>query len=111
MLEEKISAAYELLRDEDVDAFNALRAKGSETDLTKVKFRSFDLKGANLSGLDLSGSSFKNADLRGLDLSDCNLEGRSFLNAKVSGVAFPSNIDPQEIILSLEHGTRIRLNV
>lgn len=108
MLEDKTHPAYILLRDEDIKGFNQFRASGAELDLKKAKFRSFDLKGADLNGLDLSGSYFKNTDIRGLDLSACNLDGCSFLNAKVSGVAFPKNISADEIRLSLEQGTRIR---
>jgi len=108
MPEEKQNEMYGLLQEDKIDAFNSAREEGQKIDLTNAKFRAFDLKGANLNGLDLSGAYFKNADLRGVDLSDCKLEGCSFFNAKISGVFFPPEASPEEIALSLVHGTRIR---
>lgn len=110
MLEEKQSEMYDLLQSDRVEEFNKAREEGKKVDLTNAKFRAFDLKGANLNGLNLSGAYFKNADLRGMDLRDCELEGCSFFNAKISGVYFPANITPEEISLSLVHGTRIRVS-
>jgi uncharacterized protein YjbI with pentapeptide repeats len=109
MLEEKTDEMYKNLQEDRVDAFNIARDEGKATDLTGAKFRSFDLRGANLNGLDLSDAYFKNADIRGADLRDCKLDGCSFLNAKISGVYFPSNISPEEITMSLLHGTRLRI--
>ena len=37
-------------------------------------------------------------------------EGASLLDAKVSGVYFPDELSPEEIRLSLDHGTRLRYN-
>ena len=109
MLEDKQSEMYGYLLHDDAESFNKGREEGKALDLVNAKFRAFDLKGVNLNGLDLSGAYFKNADLRGADLRDCKLEGCSFFNAKISGVYFPKNISPEEITLSLMHGTRIRI--
>ncbi len=110
MPEEKQNEMYGFLKEDKVDAFNSAREEGKAVDLKNAKFRAFNLKGAHLNGLDLSGAYFKNADLRGVDLSDCKLEGCSFFNAKISGVYFPPSISPEEITLSLVHGTRIRVS-
>jgi hypothetical protein len=110
MLEEKQNTMYGFLQEDKIDEFNSAREERKEVDLTNAKLRAFDLKGANLNGLDLSGAYFKNADLRGVDLSDCQLEGSSFFNAKISGVYFPVEVSPEEITLSLVHGTRIRIS-
>jgi uncharacterized protein YjbI with pentapeptide repeats len=110
MPEEKQNKMYSFLQEDKIDEFNGARQAGEEVDLTNAKLRAFDLKGANLNGLDLSGAYFKNADLRGVDLSDCQLEGCSFFNAKISGVYFPVEVSPEEITLSLVHGTRIRIS-
>lgn len=110
MLEEKQNKMYGFLQEDNIAAFNSAREEGAEVDLKNAKFRAFDLKGANLNGLDLSGAYFKNADLRGADLRDCELEGCSFFNAKISGVYFPVEISPEEIALSLVHGTRLRIS-
>jgi uncharacterized protein YjbI with pentapeptide repeats len=109
MLEDKQNEMYAYLQGDDVAAFNQGREDGKSVDLTNAKFRAFDLKGVNLNGLDLSGAYFKNADLRGADLRGCTLDGCSFFNSKISGVFFPENISPEEIALSLLHGTRIRV--
>ena len=109
MLEDKAGAMYTHLKNEDVAAFNQGRKSGEPVDLTNVKFRALDLRGAELSGLDLSGSYFKNTDLRGVDLRDCNLDGCSLLNAKISGVYFPPELSADEISLSLTQGTRLRM--
>ncbi|MGB1541287.1 MAG: pentapeptide repeat-containing protein [Cycloclasticus sp.] len=109
-MEEKQNKMYGFLQEDKIGEFNSAREEGEAVDLTNAKFRAFDLKGANLNGLDLSGAYFKNADLRGVDLSDCSLEGCSFFNAKISGVYFPTDISPEEITLSLVHGTRIRIS-
>ncbi len=36
------------------------------------------------------------------------MDGASLHDAKVGGALFPRNIAPQEILLSLQHGTRLR---
>jgi len=45
---------------------------------------------------------------RGLDLSGARLDGASLHGAKVGGVFFPHALPAPEILLSLEHGTRLR---
>ena len=62
----------------------------------------------NARGLDFSSAYFRNCDLSGIDFRETNLEGASFLDAKVSGVYFPDELSPEEIRLSLDHGTRLR---
>jgi uncharacterized protein YjbI with pentapeptide repeats len=51
----------------------------------------------------------RDADFRGCDLRHVDLEGASMHNAKISGTYFPDNLTPEEIQLSVQHGTRIRL--
>lgn len=98
-----------LLREEDIDGFNARREVEQEaTGLSGADFRGLDLRGANLNGLDLSNSYFRQADLRGLDLRSCNLEGASLGAAKISGTYFPAQLSPDEILMSLNYGTRLR---
>lgn len=100
---------YRLLRDGKVKEFNQRIANGEQVDLTGCDFRHLNLQGLNASGLDFSNSYFRQADLRGIDFSDCiSLEGASIHGAKISGVFFPGALDADEILLSLEHGTRMR---
>ncbi len=100
---------YRLLRDGKIAEFNQRIGAGETTDLTGCDFRHLNLQGLIATGLDFSNSYFRQADLRGIDFSDCgNLEGASIHAAKISGCYFPINIRAEEILLSLEHGTRIR---
>ena len=99
---------HRILREGRISDFNAMRAKGEKPDLRGVDLRGCDLRGASLEGLDLSNSYFRQADMRGLNLTTCKLEGASIVNANVSGTYFPKELDAAEILLSLEHGTRMR---
>lgn len=97
-----------LLREGRMDEFNAKRKKG-KVDLSHCNLRGIDLRGMDTSQVDFSGSYLRQADLRGLDLSTCNLEGASINQAVISGAYFPKNISPEEIKLSHELGTRMRV--
>jgi uncharacterized protein YjbI with pentapeptide repeats len=99
---------YQLLRQDNVEEFNRRKADGETCDLRGKDFRGLDLRGLDAEGLDLSNSYFRQADLRGLNLSTCNLRGASINSANISGVYFPPELSPAEILLSLEHGTRMR---
>lgn len=100
---------YRLLRDGKVDEFNQRVAAGEQVDLTGCDFRHLNLQGLEAKGLDFSDCYFRQADLRGVDFSACiSLNGASIHAAKISGVYFPKELHPDEILLSLEHGTRMR---
>ncbi|MCO6412846.1 MAG: pentapeptide repeat-containing protein [Thiogranum sp.] len=99
---------YRLLREGEVEEFNARRASGETCDLTGCDFRTLDLRKLHARGLDLRDCYFRQSDLRGVDLSEANLEGASINAAKISGVYFPRELSADEIMLSLTHGTRMR---
>ena len=100
---------YRLLRDGKVAEFNQRVAAGEKPKLVGCDFRHINLKSIDTAGLDFSNSYFRQADLRGVDFSNCeSLEGASLHGAKISGTYFPSAIRADEILLSLEHGTRLR---
>ena len=100
---------YRLLRDEEIAAFNKKRVPGTSYDFRGVSFRGSDLRGLDAAGIDFRDAYFRNADLRGVDLRQTQLEGASLGSAKISGVFFPDYIAPEEIRLSVEFGTRLRL--
>jgi uncharacterized protein YjbI with pentapeptide repeats len=100
---------FDLLQEENVDRFNSLVDAGQTPDVKYSNLSGLDLRNAKLTGLDLSGCYFRGANLSGLDLSGCNLYGASLRGVNISGVLFPSNIPPEELRLSVEHGTRIRI--
>lgn len=99
---------YKLLREGKIDEFNSRRINGEEVDLKQVNLRGLDLRGMNVEGIDFRDTYFKQTDLRGLNFSKCNLEGCNIQHAKISGTYFPKTISAQEILLSVEFGTRMR---
>lgn len=99
---------YRLLRDGKMDEFNTLRQAGESCDLTGCDFRGVDLRGLAADGIDFSNCYFRQTDLRGVNLSNTKLLGASIQGAKISGVYFPVDLAAAEIIMSLEHGTRLR---
>lgn len=99
---------YRLLREGEIDEFNTRRAAGESCDLVGCDFRTLDLRKLDARGLDLRDCYFRQTDLRGVDLSQSNLQGASINAAKISGAYFPVELDANEIMLSLTHGTRMR---
>jgi len=100
---------YMLLHSEEIEEFNTQREIHDDFSVLKgLDFRGLDLRGAELNGFDLSDGYFRQTDLRGLDLRTCNLEGASLRSAKISGTYFPDELSPDEILMSLNHGTRLR---
>jgi len=104
----KTDELYRLLREGKIKEFNSRRESGEDCDLKAADFRNVDLKGLNADGLDLSDCYFRMCNLRGIDFSNTRLEGASIHGAQISGVYFPAELSADEILLSLEHGTRMR---
>jgi uncharacterized protein YjbI with pentapeptide repeats len=101
--------ALALIQEEKFTQFNQLvEAQGGKVDLSGAHLRSYDLRKCNLRKANLEGAYLRTADLRALDLSEANMDGASLKEAKVSGVSFPRNISAQELMMSLQHGTRLR---
>ncbi len=99
---------YQLLRQEDIKAFNEQRDQLDTSELRNGDYRGRDLRNMNAKGLDFSNAYFRNADLSGIDFRETNLEGASLLDAKLSGAFFPAELSAEEIRLSLDTGTRLR---
>ncbi len=99
---------YQLLRNEDIEGFNAARDTMDASQLRSGDYRGRDLRKLNAKGLDFSDSYFRNSDLSGIDFRNTNLEGASLMDAKLSGPYFPAELSPEEIRLSLDTGTRLR---
>ncbi len=98
-----------LLREGKIDEFNRkVEELGRPANLQGARLRNADLREANLRGANLEGAYLRSTDLRGLDLREANLEGASIRGARISGVYFPKNVPAEEIMLSLQYGTRIR---
>ena len=99
---------YQLLRQENIKAFNEQRDTLDTSQLKNGDYRGRDLRNMNARGLDFRNAYFRNADLSGIDFRTTNLEGASLLDAKLSGAYFPSELSAEEIRLSLDTGTRLR---
>ena len=97
-----------MLREENIEGANSLLAQGFEVDFAATDFRALDLRGLNTKGLDFSDSYFRMSNLRGLDFRTCNMEGASLHAAQITGCYFPKELSPEEVIMSVEHGTRMR---
>ncbi len=100
--------AYHLLREDNFDGFNKQIEGRSEVDFSNTDLRGIDLRSADLSKVKLRGAYLRDADLRGQNLRHMDLEGCSLLNARVGGTFFPDNLTAQELLLSLQFGTRLR---
>jgi len=74
---------YQLLRVDNIKAFNIKKEPG----------QTCDMRGVNL---------------RGIDFSQSVLRGASLLGAKISGCLFPPELTAEEIRLSHNLGTRLR---
>jgi len=107
-MEIKHDPINDLLRDGKIDEVNSKIGNGAEPSFSSTDFRALNLSGLNTQNIDFSNSCFRLTDLRGLDLSGCNLKGASFRGANISGTLFPANISAQEIMMSVEYGTRLR---
>ncbi|NWO08014.1 MAG: pentapeptide repeat-containing protein [Alteromonadaceae bacterium] len=100
---------YQILRNEDVKGFNEQKAEQSELpSFAHGDFRGLDLRGLDATGLDFRHAYFRGADLRGIDFSRTRMEGASIASAKISGCYFPHRLEADEIVMSLNHGTRMR---
>ena len=99
---------FQLLRDGNVKEFNRRKGEKQSIAMTDCDFRHLDLRGLDASAVDFSNSYFRATDLRGIDFSNARLEGASLNSARISGVLFPAELAPEEITLSVNHGTRLR---
>lgn len=99
---------YQLLHNEEIEQFNNQRKSLDTANLKAKNYRGLDLREMDASGLDFSDAYFRGADLRGVDFRQTNLEGASMAEAKISGCYFPKELTPEEIGMSIQHGTRLR---
>jgi len=99
---------YQLIRDGKIQKFNKKKQAGAACNFQHADFRAVDLRGIDATGLDFRHAYFRQADLRGVDFSQSKLNGATINAAKISGTYFPANISAEEILLSLNHGTRMR---
>lgn len=102
------SPLYALLHKDDVSAFNLQRPKSGVVDMAGGDFRGLDLRELNAENVDFTDAYFRSADLRGVDLRSSSLEGASIAHAQISGTYFPAELSADEILMSVNFGTRLR---
>ncbi|KVV06394.1 MULTISPECIES: pentapeptide repeat-containing protein [Pseudomonas] len=101
------SALYALLHKDDIRGFNQERPQGP-IDMSGGDFRGLDLRELNAQEVDFTDGYFRSADLRGLDLRTTCIEGASLAHAQISGAYFPVELTADEILMSVNFGTRLR---
>ena len=101
------SALYALLHKDDIAGFNQERPQGP-IDMRGGDFRGLDLRQLNALDVDFTDGYFRSADLRGLDLRTACIEGASLAHAQISGAYFPVELTADEILMSVNFGTRLR---
>ncbi|MGC5702000.1 pentapeptide repeat-containing protein [Pseudomonas sp. NFXW11] len=101
---------YALLHKDDIAGFNSERPKDKPIDMRGGDFRGLDLRELNAHGIDFTDAYFRSADLRGLDLRNSSMEGASLAHAQISGAYFPVELTADEILMSVNFGTRLRYN-
>jgi uncharacterized protein YjbI with pentapeptide repeats len=99
---------YQLLRMGDIETFNQKRDMSVEYDLSGTDLSRIDLRGLNADNLNLEDAYFRMTDLRGIDFRNAKMKGASFAGSNISGCYFPIELRADEILFSLEHGTRVR---
>ncbi|MNF61239.1 MULTISPECIES: pentapeptide repeat-containing protein [unclassified Pseudomonas] len=99
---------YALLHKDDITGFNRERPKTGPIDMVGGDFRGLDLRELNAEGVDFSDAYFRSADLRGIDFRHASLEGASLAHAQISGTYFPPELSADEILMSMNFGTRLR---
>ncbi|MGE8188518.1 pentapeptide repeat-containing protein [Pseudomonas sp. NPDC086278] len=99
---------YALLHKDDIKGFNSERPAGGPIDMAGGDFRGLDLRELNADSIDFTDAYFRSADLRGIDFRNASLEGASLAHAQISGAYFPVELSADEILMSMNFGTRLR---
>lgn len=102
------SPLYALLHKDDIAGFNLQRPKTDAIDMIGGDFRGLDLRELNAQRIDFTDAYFRSADLRGVDFRSSLLEGASLAHAQISGAYFPAELSADEILMSVNFGTRLR---
>jgi uncharacterized protein YjbI with pentapeptide repeats len=102
------SPLYRLIRSENIAAFNAQKPSEGEVDLCNGDFRGIDLRSLDATRVRFTDAYFRGADLRGLDLRATCMQGASLAHAQISGTYFPEELSADEILMSVNFGTRLR---
>lgn len=99
---------FQLLRMGNIEAFNEKRDVSVEYDLSGTDLSRIDIRELITDNINFEDAYFRMTDMRGVDFRNAKMEGASFAGANISGCYFPKELRADEILFSLEHGTRVR---
>ncbi|MES2818574.1 MAG: pentapeptide repeat-containing protein [Pseudomonadota bacterium] len=99
---------YRLLHNDDIKAFNQQKPAEGVVDMRGGDFRGIDLRNLQAERVDFTDGYFRGCDLRGVDLRQSCMEGASLAHAQISGTYFPIELAAEEILMSVNFGTRLR---
>ncbi len=99
---------YQLLRMGEIEKFNEKRDVSVEYDLSGTDLSRIDIRGLLADNINFNDTYFRMTDMRGVDFRNAKMEGASFAGANISGCYFPKELRADEVLFSLEHGTRVR---
>ncbi len=99
---------FQLLRMGEIEKFNEQRDISVEYDISGTDLSRIDLRGLIADNINFEDAYFRMTDLRGIDFRNSKMKGTSFAGANISGCYFPIELRADEILFSLEHGTRVR---
>ena len=101
--------AFKCIRAGDMDGFRRVVEGRKIVDFSGADLRATDFRKIDMSKIVLHDAYLRDVDFRGCDLRQTDLEGASLHNAHIAGTYFPVNISPNEIQLSIQQGTRLRV--
>lgn len=101
--------AFKCLRAGDLAGYQRATEGRKVVDFSGVDLRATDFRKIDMSKLVLRNAYLRDADFRGCDLRNTDLEGASIHNAHIAGAYFSDTLAPTEILLSIQQGTRLRV--
>jgi uncharacterized protein YjbI with pentapeptide repeats len=101
--------AFKCLRAGDLDGYRRAVEGRKIVNFCGADLRATDFRKIDMSKVVLRDAYLRDTDFRGCDLRQTDMEGASLHNAHIAGTYFPENISPNEIQLSIQYGTRLRV--
>lgn len=103
------TARYTLWCTRNTSRNSIVRSPGTPLSTSRtVTFEGLDLRKLDTEGIDFSGAYFRASDLRGLDLRELPSGASLSWHAQISGTYFPAELSADEILMSVNFGTRLR---
>ena len=104
-------SAFKSLRCGEVEEFHQLIKGRDVVDFSGTDLRGTDFRSVDLRKVLLHDAYLRDANLSGCDLRQMDLTGASLHGARIGGTYFQENLTAQEIMMSVQHGTRLRTTI